>query len=492
MSIFEPTSDSTTLPVVASASHPRAARLAQRRWLALAPVADALVLTLAVVVERLAGRSVGAGGLSPAWIVAFPAIAISLLATGGLYRNRLKLQLLDDLRTIAGATAIASMATIALPVVAGANTAGLPAQGVRLWLFATVYLTASRAGIISSIVAARVSCFAPTPTLIVGAGSVGRLLAKRLEEHPEIGLAPIGFLDKDPRLADPDASGRTLPVLGASWDLGEVIESHGVEHVLFTFSTAPHEVLLRMVEECTRRDVRVTIVPRLFERMPRNLTIDYLGGLPLVSIYPSRPGSLRFTIKYALDRVIAGVALLVLLPALLLISLGVLLSVGRPVLFRQARVGRDGRAFKMLKFRTMSGAGPEAEVYERPRLDVGPGGVEGDDRRTTVGAFLRRTSLDELPQLLNVLKGEMSLVGPRPERPEFVQIFRDQVYRYSDRHRVKSGITGWAQINGLRGKTSLADRVEWDNWYIENCSPGLDLKILFATVIAIFRSPQAE
>jgi len=297
MSIFEPTSDSTTLPVVASASHPRAARLAQRRWLALAPVADALVLTLAVVVERLAGRSVGAGGLSPAWIVAFPAIAISLLATGGLYRNRLKLQLLDDLRTIAGATAIASMATIALPVVAGANTAGLPAQGVRLWLFATVYLTASRAGIISSIVAARVSGFAPTPTLIVGAGSVGRLLAKRLEEHPEIGLAPIGFLDKDPRLADPDASGRTLPVLGASWDLGEVIESHGVEHVLFTFSTAPHEVLLRMVEECTRRDVRVTIVPRLFERMPRNLTIDYLGGLPLVSIYPSRPGSLRFAIK---------------------------------------------------------------------------------------------------------------------------------------------------------------------------------------------------
>jgi len=140
----------------------------------------------------------------------------------------------------------------------------------------------------------------------------------------------------------------------------------------------------------------------------------------------------------------------------------------------------------------MSGAGPEAEVYERPRLDVGPGGVEGDDRRTTVGAFLRRTSLDELPQLLNVLKGEMSLVGPRPERPEFVQIFRDQVYRYSDRHRVKSGITGWAQINGLRGKTSLADRVEWDNWYIENCSPGLDLKILFATAIAIFRSPQAE
>jgi exopolysaccharide biosynthesis polyprenyl glycosylphosphotransferase len=492
MSILEPTSDSTARPVVARTNPPRVARLTKRRWIALAPVADALVLTLAVVVERLAGRSVGANALSPAWIVAFPAIAISLLATGGLYRSRLKLQLLDDLRTIAGATAIASMATIALPVVAGANTAGLPAQGVRLWLFATVYLTASRAGIISSIVAARVSGFAPTPTVIVGAGSVGRLLAKRLEEHPEIGLAPIGFLDKDPRQADPEAGGRTLPVLGASWDLGEVIDTHGVEHVLFTFSSAPHQVMLNMLEECTQRNVRVTIVPRLFERMPRNLTVDYLGGVPLVSIHPSRPGSLRFRIKYALDRVIAGIALLVLLPALLVISLGVLLSVGRPVLFRQARVGRDNRAFKMLKFRTMAGTGPEAEVYERPRLDVGPGGVEGDDRRTTFGAFLRRTSLDELPQLLNVVKGDMSLVGPRPERPEFVEVFRDQVYRYSDRHRVKSGITGWAQINGLRGKTSLADRVEWDNWYIENCSIGLDVKILFSTVLAVFRSPQAE
>ena len=181
----------------------------------------------------------------------------------GLYRHRLRLQLLDDLRTIAGATAIASMTTITLPVVLGASTAGVSAQGVRLWLFSTVYLTASRAGIISSILASRISGANPSPTLIVGAGTVGRVLAKRLLEHREIGLAPIGFLDKDP-LEAPGGSddGPTLPVLGASWDLGEVIETHGVEHVLFTFSTAPHSVMLRMVDECASRGVRVTIVPR--------------------------------------------------------------------------------------------------------------------------------------------------------------------------------------------------------------------------------------
>jgi lipopolysaccharide/colanic/teichoic acid biosynthesis glycosyltransferase len=142
----------------------------------------------------------------------------------------------------------------------------------------------------------------------------------------------------------------------------------------------------------------------------------------------------------------------------------------------------------MLKFRTMRSESDEAELefLELPP-DTAPGGVEGADRRTVVGAFLRKTSLDELPQLLNVLKGEMSLIGPRPERPEFVGLFEQSVYRYCDRHRVKSGITGWAQVNGLRGNTSLADRVEWDNYYIENWSLWLDLKISLLTAVAVLR-----
>ena len=488
MSILEPTTDSTPIALRAARSEP-GRRIPARRWLALAPFADGVVLTLAVVVERIGGRAVGADALSSWWIVGFPAITIALLAAGGLYRDRLRLQLLDDLRTIAGATAIAAMATIALPVLSGVNAPALSAQGVRLWLFATVYLTASRGGMISSIVASRMSASGPAPTLIVGAGSVGRLLAKRLLEHREVGLAPIGFLDKDPLEAASNGDGPTLPVLGASWDLGDVIDSHGVEHVLFTFSTAPHEVMLRMVDECARRGVKVTVVPRLFERMPQDMTIDYLGGIPLMTIHESSPTSVGIRLKYVFDRAAAGFLLLLFSPLILTVALAVRLNLGRPILYRQLRVGRDGRTFEMLKFRTMRPEEQAAPADEASiRVDVAPGGVEGADRRTRLGALLRCSSIDELPQLLNVLRGDMSLVGPRPERPHYADVFGTEVYRYNDRHRVKSGITGWAQISGLRGQTSLADRVEWDNWYIENWSPWLDVKILLRTGVAVFRN----
>jgi exopolysaccharide biosynthesis polyprenyl glycosylphosphotransferase len=487
VSTLEPTTETGRLTALSARPATAVPRASTRRWLALAPIADAVVLTFAVAVERLGGRAVGADSMSAFWLVGFPAVTMALLAAGGLYRERLRLQLLDDLRTIAGATAIASMATIALPVLTGADTTGLPAQGVRLWLFATVYLTASRGGIISSVIASRRQG-APVPTLIVGAGTVGRLIARRLAEHREIGLNPIGFLDKEPRSANGD--GPTLPVLGASWDLADVVDTYGVEHVVFTFSTAPHDVMLRMVDECNRRGIRVTVVPRLFERIPRDLTIDYLGGVPLLSIHPASPTSWRFHVKYALDRVVAALALLALAPVLLVLAVGVLLTTGRPILFRQRRAGRDGRVFEMLKFRSMRPGEPLTP--SELSLDVAPGGVDGEDRRTAFGAFIRKTSLDELPQFWNVLRGDMSLVGPRPERPEFIEVFGSNIYRYEDRHRVKSGITGWAQINGLRGQTSLSDRVEWDNWYIENWSPWLDFKILLRTALSIVRHRPTE
>jgi lipopolysaccharide/colanic/teichoic acid biosynthesis glycosyltransferase len=175
----------------------------------------------------------------------------------------------------------------------------------------------------------------------------------------------------------------------------------------------------------------------------------------------------------------------------------VLISAGRPVLYRQQRIGVGGRDFEMLKFRTMRASANDpvvvdpaeegATVEKAFHSGLAPGGVEGEDRRTPVGALLRRTGLDELPQLFNVARGEMSIVGPRPEREELVPWFEREVYRYRERHRMKPGITGWAQVHGLRGKTSLADRVEWDNYYIENWSPWLDLKILLLTMTAPFQ-----
>jgi exopolysaccharide biosynthesis polyprenyl glycosylphosphotransferase len=231
----------------------------------------------------------------------------------------------------------------------------------------------------------------------------------------------------------------------------------------------------------------VALVPRLFEKMTDRLTIEHLGGLPLVTTRPSDPRGWQYMVKYALDRAFALILLCLLLPVLLACSLAVWISLGRPILFRQRRVGRDGREFDMLKFRSMRPNGNHEETGLDLPDDTAPGGVEGGERVSKVGAFIRNTSLDELPQLVNVLKGEMSIVGPRPERPEFVELFEPRVHRYYDRHRVKAGITGWAQIHGLRGQTSLSDRVEWDNYYIENASLWLDLKIIGRTLLTTFR-----
>jgi lipopolysaccharide/colanic/teichoic acid biosynthesis glycosyltransferase len=174
---------------------------------------------------------------------------------------------------------------------------------------------------------------------------------------------------------------------------------------------------------------------------------------------------------------------------LLVAAAAIKLTSPGPVLFRQRRTGRDGWAFDMLKFRSMRvPSTAEAPVALDPAL--APGGVEGEDRRTPVGKALRKLSIDELPQLFNVVKGDMSIVGPRPERPEFVEVFDRRIDRYGDRHRVKAGMTGWAQVHGLRGRTSLSDRLEWDNYYIQNWSLWLDCKILLMTLTAIFRSPE--
>src|ERR671934_129717 len=306
------------------------------------------------------------------------------------------------------------------------------------------------------------------------------LAAMGLLEHPEFGLQPVGFLDKEP-LEEP---GLPVPVLGASWDLERIVEQHAIEHLVITFSKAPSEVLLREVKRCEELGVAVFLVPRLFESVTERLSVEHIGGLPLLSARRPDPKGWHFALKYTADRVVAVLILVAAAPLLLVLALGTLVSVGRPVFFRQPRVGLDGRRFEMLKFRSMHATVEPVVLPDLPQ-DTAPGGVEGNDRRTRFGTFLRRTSLDELPQLLNVLRGDMSLIGPRPERPDFVELFERNVHRYGDRHRVKSGITGWAQVNGLRGKTSLSDRVEWDNYYIENWSLWLDVKILLMTALAV-------
>jgi exopolysaccharide biosynthesis polyprenyl glycosylphosphotransferase len=424
-------------------------------------------------------------------VVLIAAIVVARRSLG-----RLRSGLFDDLSTLMSAAAlgvaagfIVQVLAAARPYPSGAGLLGVAAVDLTSLIAARAFFAVYRNRTVPAL-----------PTLIVGAGTVGRLVAQRLIDQPRLGLEPIGFLDKDPRI-DQLQPGRSVPVLGASWDLERVVLEHQVGYVIFTFSTAPTEVLLGLVRRCEDLGLHVALVPRLFETVPRRVGVHHLGGVPLLQLNPSNPKGFSFAVKHALDRVLAALLIPVFAPALMISALAVAVSLGRPIFFRQRRIGQDGRPFEMLKFRTMANppvaddAGEQrcAEQNDAAAFSgLAPGGIEGADRRTRVGVILRRTSLDELPQLFNVLKGEMSFIGPRPERPEFVSMFSNDVYRYGDRHRVKSGITGWSQVNGLRGRTSIHDRAEWDNYYIENWSFSMDLRIVALTFRTLLWPGAAE
>jgi exopolysaccharide biosynthesis polyprenyl glycosylphosphotransferase len=458
---------------------------------------DVLMLAAAVAVSDISAHLPGGTPFNLWWSVAFSVIVLALLAIGGAYRARFTLHLLDDLGAILGATAIAAM-TVTFVRVLLTDEPSAAAEAVRAWLFALTYLTAGRAGMELVISRRRRRREYAAPALIVGAGRVGQLVARRLSERPEFGLRPVAFLDDEPlEIEQEDAP----PVLGTGQGgreiedrraftnrLESLIKRFDVGYVIVTFSLSSHEKELALVRSCQDLGVSVSLVPRLFEGIPDQTRLERLGGLPLISIHPSDPRGWQFALKYAIDRVVAAIAIALLSPLIAFAALGTRVTLGRPVLFRQPRVGLDEREFEMLKFRTMR-AGGNSEELDGVDLGEGiaPGGVEGEDRRTRFGALLRRFSMDELPQLFNVVRGEMSLIGPRPERVAYAQYFDQIVRRYADRHRVKSGITGWAQVHGLRGKTSLADRVEWDNYYVENWSLWLDLKIVFKTLVAVVR-----
>ena len=452
---------------------------------------DGVILLFAMAAAGLSAGMADVSQTPIGWSLAFVAIALLALAANGAYNPRFSLQFLEDLRYVLGATAIAAMGITFARVVLneGPEIAG---QEVRAWMFAATYLAAGRAGARLVQANARRQGMGGSRTLIIGAGRVGHRVASRLMDRPEFGLKPIAFFDADPLEMD---DGVDLPVLsrGADEDpsdrIDAIVGEFGIEEVIVTFSLAKHEFELAIVRRCLELGVGVSLVPRLFEGVPDKTLLERIGGIPLISVHPSDPRGWQFDVKYTLDRAAAAVGIVVAAPLLIFAAAGTWFTLGRPVLFRQPRVGIDGRQFDMLKFRTMRPPRGDADQALQEDLERGlaPGGVEGGDRRTRFGAFLRRTSLDELPQLINVLRGEMSMIGPRPERPEFASRFGSEVHRYDDRLRVKSGITGWAQVHRLRGRTSIADRIEWDNYYIENWSFWLDFKIALLTVLAVFR-----
>jgi exopolysaccharide biosynthesis polyprenyl glycosylphosphotransferase len=460
----------------------RAQLLDSRVWVRVRLVADASMLYLASSAAILVANSTVAR--SNRWLAAaFPLVALALICAGRNPEERLHASALDTAAHILGVISLAAMLTIAAGAIIG--TEHHVAFALRLWVFAAAFVGIERMVLFSYRRYTLSNPALATPTLIVGAGAVGARLAMRLLADPGYGLRPAGFLDTDPMPRPDQLRTPLVPVLGGPNDLDEAIARTNARHVILAFTTEPDHVLIEKVKECQALGIEVSLVPRMYEAINERASLDHVGGLPLLSLRRTDPHGWKFWVKHALDRVLAAVLLAVLAPLMLAIAIAIRASSPGPLLFRQRRVGRDGREFDLLKFRTMF------EVHGVGRFvppdGCAPGGVEGVDRRTPIGRWLRGAALDELPQFLNVLRGEMSLVGPRPERPEYVARFDTEIDHYRDRRRVKSGITGWAQVNGLRGQTSIADRVEWDNYYIENWSLRLDLRIMLLTIAEIVR-----
>jgi exopolysaccharide biosynthesis polyprenyl glycosylphosphotransferase len=463
-------------------------------WNVLCPAMDLAMLCVAVVLALGGVRATLHVSAVGAPLLALPALTMLALYLRGLYRTRLRALILDGLAPAVSAVSVAAMAVAAIGLLANGQIP-TPSDWVWAWLLALLTLGAGRAALAFAQRWARSRRLVGRPVLIVGAGMVGAQVARRLEDHPEYGLYPAGFLDDDPRpLAE--VGGREVPVLGSAEDLDEVVRRTRTRNLIVAFSSVADAHVSRLVQRCQELGVEVSVVPRMFDTINNRVGYDTVGGLPLLSFTTVNPRGVQFALKHAFDWVFAAALLIVLSPIMALTALAVRLTSPGPILFRQRRVGRDGTLFDLYKFRSMRVGTAKLELSEDDERafdfmlggDTAPGGVEGEDRRTPIGRFLRRTSLDELPQFFNVLRGEMSIIGPRPERPEFVELFRQDVTRYGDRHRVKSGITGWAQVHGLRGQTSLAERVEWDNYYIAHWSLALDLKILALTFGAVLRS----
>lgn len=310
--------------------------------------------------------------------------------------------------------------------------------------------------------------------LILGTGDTARSLLRNIRQNARWGYKVIGFLSRQEE-SRKEIDG--IPILGDISRIEEVLEKKRPDEVILAITGLSHEKMVELIAECEKRMVLFKLVPDMFEIITSKVDIFDIDGIPLLGLkeFPLEYAWNRF-VKRVVDIVGSVIGIILSIPLYLIIAPLIKITSPGPVFYKQARCGEDGRVFTLYKFRTM---------YADAEQRTGPVWAEEDDPRCTwIGKWLRKTYLDELPQLINVLKGDMSLVGPRPERPNFVEQFKDDIPRYMSRHLVKSGMTGWAQVNGFRGNTPLKERIKYDIYYIENWSVWFDLKILFMTIFA--------
>ncbi|MBP1991129.1 undecaprenyl-phosphate glucose phosphotransferase [Paenibacillus eucommiae] len=319
--------------------------------------------------------------------------------------------------------------------------------------------------------------------LILGAGTLGRRFYENLKQHPELGFDVVGFLD-DYAVEHERKHIHYKPILGTVDELEEILQKTLIDEVIIALPLEAHLKYGDIVRTCEKAGARTLIIPDYFDILPSKPYFDNFAGIPLINVrdIPLDEMSNR-TLKRGFDLLFSLSAILITLPLLLIIAVGIKLTSPGPIIFKQERVGLNRRKFMMYKFRSMkvlSGHSSDTQWT-----------TENDPRRTGFGTFLRKTSLDELPQFFNVLFGHMSVVGPRPERPYFVEQFKEEIPKYMVKHHIRPGITGWAQSNGLRGDTSIEDRIKHDIFYIENWSFLFDIKIIWKTVVNGFLNKNA-
>jgi Undecaprenyl-phosphate glucose phosphotransferase len=312
--------------------------------------------------------------------------------------------------------------------------------------------------------------------LIAGSGELGRLVADKIIEHRELGYQIVGFVDD--RASGDHLGYRGLPLLGTIEEAAEIATREAIDHLYVALPPEQHVQMLQLIESTSRECVDVKVVPDLLQVIALRARLEDLDGVPVININDVPLQGFNALVKRAIDVAISSVALVAIAIPFWVVAALIKISSRGEVFYRQERMGLDGRPFMIFKFRSM---------YDDAEAETGPVfASEQDPRRTPLGKLLRRSNVDELPQLWNVLRGDMSIVGPRPERPQFVAQFKHKIPQYMLRHKVKAGITGWAQVNGWRGNTSIEKRIEYDLYYIENWSVRLDLKIMWLTVLKGF------
>ncbi|MDW8325448.1 MAG: undecaprenyl-phosphate glucose phosphotransferase [Anaerolineales bacterium] len=399
-----------------------------------------------------------------------------------LYHLPRAISVLDEVYTIGRAVTVGTLLAVAVSALVLKNSVfevNLPRLMVAyFWVNALVLVGIGRYILQTLRNILRSRGWVQDRVLIVGSGEAAELVLQKIKGSPFLGYRVLGLVSADglpDRVAD-------TPVIGSFADLPRLVEDLNADEVIITLPDAPDDELVHLIGLSYRDRTSVKLFPNVYNLITSGVTIDDLGGLPLLSMRDVALRGWKLTVKRAIDLVGSLVGLILLSPLLMLLALLIKLDSKGPALFVQERMGLDGKLFPLIKFRSMR---TDAEA-------AGPGWTTKDDPRVTrLGRFLRRRSLDELPQLINVLFGEMSLVGPRPEQPAYVNKFRELIPRYMERHREKAGMTGWAQVNGLRGDTSISERTKYDLWYVENWSVWLDIKILLRTFVRVFMDRNA-